>query len=132
MIETVTQLAETVSVAAACRALDVPRSDFYRGPAPAVPVAQPPRPAVASPRALTPQEKAQVRELLNSTRFQDQAPREVYATLQEEGLYLCHWRSKYRILEEFAEVRARRMQQIFLGIVAVVMILSMIIALIAR
>ena len=30
------------------------------------------------------------------------------------------------------EVRARRMQQIFLGIVAVVMILSMIIALIAR
>ena len=30
------------------------------------------------------------------------------------------------------EVRARRMQQVFLGIVAIVMILSMIIALVAR
>ena len=51
-----------------------------------------------------------MRETLNSERFQDQAPREVYATLLDEGEYLCHWRTMYRILDEFAEVRERRNQ----------------------
>jgi putative transposase len=46
--------------------------------------------------------------LLNSERFQDQAPREVYATLLDEGLYMCHWRSMYRFLGENQQVRERR------------------------
>ncbi len=46
--------------------------------------------------------------LLNSERFQDQAPREVYATMLDEGLYVCHWRSMYRFLAEKQEVRERR------------------------
>lgn len=56
------------------------------------------------------QERAQVREVLNSETFQDKSPREVYATLLDEGRYLCHWRTMYRVLDEHAEVRERRNQ----------------------
>jgi putative transposase len=60
---------------------------------------------------LRPEEKAKVRALLNSERFWDSAPREVYATLLDEGVYLCHWRTMYRILEEHDEVQERRNQR---------------------
>jgi putative transposase len=62
------------------------------------------------PRALQPAEKEQVRQELNSERFADQAPREVYASLMDEGKYLCSWRTMYRILGENQEVRERRNQ----------------------
>jgi putative transposase len=48
--------------------------------------------------------------LLNSERFQDQPPREIYATLLDEGQYHCSWRTMYRILDEHTEVRERRNQ----------------------
>jgi len=51
-----------------------------------------------------------VRQVLNSERFQDSVPRQVYATLLDEGEYLCHWRTMYRILDEHGEVRERRNQ----------------------
>jgi len=108
MIQSAEQLAETVGVLRACQALDVPRSGLYR-----MRPAAKPRPLsepLASPRALLPTEKAEVRQLLNSDRFQDQAPREVYATLMDEGKYLCSWRTMYRILDENHEVRERRDQ----------------------
>lgn len=41
----------------------------------------------------------------------DQAPRQIYATLLDEGTYLCHWRTMYRILGDFDEVRERRQQR---------------------
>jgi putative transposase len=47
---------------------------------------------------------------LNSERFVDSAPRQVYATLLDEEIYLCSWRTMYRILNEFEEVRERRNQ----------------------
>jgi hypothetical protein len=31
----------------------------------------------------------------------DYSPREVYATLLDEGVYLCHWRTMDRILNEY-------------------------------
>jgi putative transposase len=43
-------------------------------------------------------------------RFEDCAPREVYATLLDEGIYLCSWRTMYRILAVADEVRERRNQ----------------------
>ncbi len=64
----------------------------------------------ASPRALHPDEKAQVREVLESERFQDCPPRDVYATLLDEGIYLCSWPTLYRILRDQDEVRERRNQ----------------------
>jgi putative transposase len=59
---------------------------------------------------LSQEEKTQVRQVLDSERFQDCAPRQVYATLLDEGEYLCHWRTMYRILDEHGEVRERRNQ----------------------
>jgi putative transposase len=38
------------------------------------------------------------------------APREVYASLLDEEMYLCSWRTMYRILAEHDEVRERRNQ----------------------
>jgi len=61
-------------------------------------------------RALSQTEKAEVRQMLNSQRFQDSAPRQVYATLLDEGQYLCSWRTMYRILDANDEVCERRNQ----------------------
>ena len=47
----------------------------------------------SSPRALAPKELQPVHETLNSDRFVDQAPTEVYATLLDEGQYLCSVRT---------------------------------------
>ena len=98
------ELAAKIGVKSACEVLNVPRSQVYR-------VRQPraeslPRPTPS--HALSPAEKAQVRETLNSERFMDQAPRQVYAKLLDEGTYLCHWRTMYRILSAHHEVRERR------------------------
>jgi putative transposase len=43
-------------------------------------------------------------------RFVDLAPTEIYATLLDEGVYLCSIRTLYRILAEEGEVRERRDQ----------------------
>jgi hypothetical protein len=47
---------------------------------------------------------------LHEPRFVDLAPAEVYATLLDEGAYLCSERTMYRLLAEHAEVRERRDQ----------------------
>jgi putative transposase len=103
-------LAEKVGVLTASQALNVPRSGLYRSRQVIAAKPQPPCEPVASPRALSQAEKAEVRQILNSERFQDQAPREVYATLMDEGQYLCSWRTMYRILDKNDEVRERRDQ----------------------
>lgn len=98
-------LASTIGVKAACEVLNVPRSRVYRARQPqAAPV---PRPTPA--HALSLEEQIQVRDTLNSERFMDQAPRQVYATLLDEGDYLCHWRTMYRILHAHHEVHERRL-----------------------
>ena len=51
-----------------------------------------------------------MRDVLNSERFQDWAPREVYATWLDEATYLCSWRTMYRILAASDEVQERRDQ----------------------
>ena len=67
-----------------------------------------PRPTPS--RALNQEERVQVRDALNCVRFQDASPRQVWATLLDEGVYLCSWRTMYRILEEEGQVRERRDQ----------------------
>ena len=63
-----------------------------------------------SPRALTDDEQATVLEHLHEPRFVDRAPAEVYATLLDEGQYVCSERTMYRLLAAHAEVRERRNQ----------------------
>jgi putative transposase len=60
--------------------------------------------------ALSQQERQEVLEALNSNRFVDMAPRQVYATLLDEGWYVCSVRSMYRILQAAGELRERRDQ----------------------
>jgi putative transposase len=103
-------LSETVGVSAACQALDVPRASLYRARQTVESEPQPHSEPTLPQRALSQAEKAEVRQTLNSERFQDSAPREVYATLLDEGQYLCSWRTMYRILDEKDEVCERRNQ----------------------
>jgi putative transposase len=106
MMKTSEQLAEQTSVSAACQALGVPRSSFYRARQPK----KEPQPRPMPKRALSQAEKTEVRQTLNSERFQDSSPRQVYATLLDEGIYYCSWRTMYRVLDEHQEVRERRNQ----------------------
>ena len=109
-MDAVDELATALGVAEACRVLGVPRSSYYRARqlSEALPPAPRARPAPA--RALSAEERTTVREVLNSPRFQDCAPRQVYATLLDEATYLCSWRTMYRILAASHEVRERRDQ----------------------
>ena len=50
--------------------------------------------------ALTKQERKNEIDILHSERFQDKAPRQIYATLLDEGQYHCSVRTMYRILTD--------------------------------
>jgi putative transposase len=51
-----------------------------------------------------------VLDLLHSPRFVDSSPAQIYATLLDEGRYLCSIRTFYRLLHSHHEVRERRNQ----------------------
>lgn len=105
----IAELTPEVGIKAACIALGLPRATYYRRQAPPEPArAVVPR---ASPRALSEEERQAVLDQLHSDRFVDRAPAEVYATLLEEGIYLCSVRTMYRVLAEAAEVKERRAQR---------------------
>ena len=107
MMTAVDQLAPTVGIASACEALGLARASFYRRPVfGPMPLKIRPSPA----RALSPDERATVRGVLNSTRFQDCAPAAIQATLLDEGQYLCSTRTMYRVLNEDGASRERRDQ----------------------
>jgi putative transposase len=109
-MQTVEKLGETIGIATACETLDLARSGLYRArQADKVKSVLPDAPVI-SQRALSQAEKAEVQQILNSPRFQDQAPREVYATLIDEGRYLCSVRTMYRILQADNQTRERRNQ----------------------
>lgn len=106
---TARQLAEQVPVKWVCEALGLPRSSFYRTRSPRPPKVNRPRPA--SSRALTAAEQTTVRDTLNSERFADKSPYQVYAILlDEEQTYLCSISTMYRMLHQNDEVRERRNQ----------------------
>ena len=103
------ELSRKVGVRAACEALEVSPATFYRRRQSSS-ASKPSSGRASSPRALAPKERQTVHDTLNSERFVDQAPTEVYATLLDAGKYLCSVRTMYRILEEHAELRERRDQ----------------------
>lgn len=107
-MQAVEQLAPQVGIAAACEALGVSRASFYRQQQPR---SIEPKPRPRPTRSLSQAEQQKVLEVLHSERFVDQSPAEVYATLLDEGIYLCSLRTMYRILAEHEEVRERRNQR---------------------
>ncbi len=99
-------LAAQVGWQPACQALGVSRATVYRRRRPSARGLRRARPA----RALTPGEHEAVLAQLHSARFVDLAPREIYATLLDEGHYLCSPRTMYRLLAAAHELRERRNQ----------------------
>jgi len=109
-MEATLTLSSEVGIKQACESLDVSRSGFYRTQArkDALSVESKKRPN--SPRALSPDERQGVLEILHADRFVGKAPHEVYATLRDEGEYRCSIRTMYRILDANKEVKERRNQ----------------------
>jgi len=119
----VAEVSAALGVAPACAALNLPRASYYRdrhakskrggtqvptGVRPIDPGAN--QSVVSNPRALRLEERRLVLDVLHEERFADLSPAEVYATLLDEGRYLCSERTIYRILAENHEVRERRAQ----------------------
>ncbi len=104
-MQAITTHGPPLGVAPTCQAFGVARATYYRSRRPrSVPV----RPPAA--RALSVPERATVRAVLLEPRFVDLAPAQVYATLLDEGQYLCSERTMYRVLAAHGEVRERRDQ----------------------
>jgi putative transposase len=82
------------------------RAGHYRARRPARCAPKAPRPRSA--RALQPAEVEEILAVLNSERFCDKAPAEVWATLLDEGSYLASVSTMYRVLREKNLVRERR------------------------
>lgn len=101
------ELEPVVGSTTACAMLSLPRATFYRDRAPMLGPHRPKR----SPRALAPHERADVLCTLHQARFADLPPAAVYATLLDEGRYLCSERTMYRVLATCDEVRERRDQR---------------------
>ena len=105
----VTELANDVGTNAACQALCMPRASYYQDRR----KTSTPTPSRPSPaRALCPVEREAVLARLHEERFQDRSPAAVYATLFDEGEYICSIRSMYRLLEQRGESREHRDQLI--------------------
>ncbi len=106
---TVEELTPLIGTRPACRALGASPATVYRRRRPPEPKRRRPRPTPE--RALTEPERERVLELLHSERFVDVSPEETYATLLDEGSYLCSTRTMYRILAaHHGGVRERRAQ----------------------
>ena len=98
-------VATGVKVTQACAAAGVCRASYYRFHAVTVKFKKVhPPPA----RALTKRERRRILAVLNHPRFCDMTPREVWATLADEGQVPCSIRTMYRILEKEKAVRDRR------------------------
>jgi len=109
-METVETLAVEMGTKPACEALDLSRATYCRLKARRA-VAEGPAPVRPSPaRALSSVEQQEVLDLMHCRRFVDQAPRDVYAALLDEGRYVCSVRTMYRILQREGEAGERRNQ----------------------
>jgi putative transposase len=107
--QAVATLAAAVGTVRACRAVGQPRASWYRRHRQSPPPPRPPRPVPApQPRALQAAERQQVLNVLHQERFWDTAPASVYATLLDEGSYLCSTSTMYRLLRAQGETGDRR------------------------
>lgn len=107
--------APRVGVGRACRAFGVAERTYHHRRA-AAEGRLAPRPSRAKPAEehesvpwrIPDAEREEIKDVLCSQRFGDLAPAQIYATLLDEGIYLCSERTMYRILAEHDLVRERR------------------------
>ncbi len=105
----VTELEPVCGIRAACALTGKSRATLHRHRNPKPPVQGPRRPT-EHPAALSAAEQAAVLAQLRSDRFIDKSPAQVWATLLDEGTYLCSISTMYRLLRAHGEVRERRRQ----------------------
>jgi putative transposase len=103
-----TALVPVVGVAPACSTLGVPRASYYRAQRPPVTTVRARR---RSARALSAAQRREVLETLNSERFVDKPPRQIWAELLDDGIHLCSTRTMYRVLREAGQICDRRLQR---------------------
>jgi putative transposase len=108
--QTIAGLAPVIGKRAACAALGRSRATYYRRHRQSPPAPRQPRVPKPQPRALGHTERAAVLGLLHQERFVDQAPATIYATLLDEGRYVCSVPTMYRLLHAADEVHERRRQ----------------------
>src|SRR5262245_17254753 len=119
MIDTaIEELAPLIGVRGACAATGRARACYYRAHSKQSSVqsdtftsaasAAALVPESAQPRALSVAEREHVLAVLNCGRFADMAPAAVYATLLDEGAYLCSESTMYRLLRERDQTGDRR------------------------
>ena len=92
-----------VSTRAAADLVGVPRSTATRRPA--IPVRGR---AVVPANKLDKAERARILQVVNSVRFVDLPPIQIYAQLLDEGVYLCSISTMYRVLAANRQVKERR------------------------
>jgi putative transposase len=103
----VTTLASAIGERRACATLGIPRPTIQRHRHPAV-LEAPVSRARRSPRRLSAAERQHVLDIIHAERFVDKTVREIYATLLDEGEYVCSISTMYRVLREAGETRERR------------------------
>lgn len=109
MMAATKELVPVTGKTSACRATGLPRASLYRFLAKeSMPSSSKKR--YRPQRSLSETERQEVLCVFHSERFVDKPPAQVYATLLDEGIYLCSIRTMYRILEAEGEVRERRNQ----------------------
>ncbi len=92
-----------------CNILAIPRSTYYRASCVKSISNSIKKP---SPRKLSNEEEIKVLSIMNSARFCDMAPGEIYFTLLDEGEYYCSQRTMYRILERNQQNVQRRQKSV--------------------
>ncbi|WP_449066505.1 IS3 family transposase [Planomonospora algeriensis] len=106
--ETLDLLTTVLPINHSCALAGVARGSYYRSLA--EPAEHEPAPRPAPPNKLTDAEREELIGALNSARFVDKAPRQVWAALLDEGAYLASVSTMYRLLRERDQVRERRAQ----------------------
>jgi putative transposase len=104
----VDELASHSNVKTACELLGRPRGSHYRAKTPMPATTPAPRPT--PPNALTDAERAQVLSVLTSDRFVDKSVAQAWATLLDEGTYLCSMSTMHRILRAHDAAGERQSQ----------------------
>lgn len=111
MIHSATSLAKDIGVAAACKALLLPRATFYRHNSRRGCVRSGCCERRKPPLALSEQEREAVLDILHGDPFVDKAPHQIYAKLLDQGQYLCSIRTMYRLLAQaHGGIKERRRQ----------------------
>ncbi len=104
----VSELAELTTTATACALLGKARATYYRAQRPVLVRQRCARPS--PPNALAGAERQRVLKVLGSNRFVDKSVAQTWATLLDEGSYLCSMSTMHRLLRAAGQSAERRRQ----------------------